>query len=93
MAGAGKRGCTVRLGTRLDRLERDIRGDPARVREWEAFLTAVIAFGQERADVTPEMAARIREEARYYAGRGIPATIVDWFRELHAIAEESEAHG
>jgi len=70
----------MRLNTRLNRLEREVSGDPAQVRAWEAFLTALIAFGQEREGVTPEMAAQIRAEARYYAGRGIPATISDLFR-------------
>ncbi len=70
----------MRLNTRLNRLEREVSGDPALEGQWIAFMTALIAFGQGRTDVTPEMAAQIRVEGRYYAGRGIPATISDLFR-------------
>lgn len=73
----------VRLDARLGRLEGRGTGDPAQVRQWVAMMTALITFGQEREDVTPEMAGEVRAQAEEFVRRGIPATISDWFRELH----------
>ena len=67
----------VRLAGRLNRLERAAGSTPAHVREYERFLTALIAFGQHRECVAPEMAAAIRAEARRSGGRGLVATLGD----------------
>ena len=82
----------MRLNMRLNRLEREVSGDPALEGQWIAFMTALIAFGQEREGVTPEMAAQIRAEARYDAGRGLEATMRDVLRGMGERGDESEAH-
>jgi len=43
-----------------------------------------------RSSTRPINPDAIRAEARYYVGRGIPATFSDWLHELRAIADESE---
>jgi hypothetical protein len=60
----------VRIAGRLHRLEDRADGDSADVQECERFLTALIAFGQHRECVTPEMAAAIHAEARRVCNEG-----------------------
>ncbi len=74
----------MRLNTRIATLERQTSGIPALMNQWVDMLTRLSTS-------LPINADRIGVEARYYAGRGIPATISDWLHELRAIADESEA--
>lgn len=82
----------MRLGARVRQLEARGVAAPALVREWVAFLTLL----RERCAFTSDDGgplfqytdAAIAAEARYYAGRGIPATIGDWFGHLRDVAAD-----
>jgi len=91
----------MRLNTRVATLERQTSGAPALVHQWVDMLTRLSASiaatdamdsgseaGSSARPINPDA---IRAEARYYVGRGIPATFSDWLHELRAIADESEA--
>ena len=72
----------MRLAGRIAVLERHAEGDPALYRQWLDFLTRIRAMTGHQMDVPAA--------ARYFASRGIPATLCDWLQHLAVIAADTE---
>ncbi len=86
----------MRLQARVRQLEARGGAAPALVREWTEMLTRLrasladyytkYADDPEKEPLYQVSDAEIAAEARYYAERGIPATLTDWFRHLREVA-------
>jgi len=86
----------VRLQARVRQLEARGGAVPALVREWTDILTRLrasladyytkYADDPEKEPLYQVSDAEIAAEARYFAERGIPATVTGWFRYMEEVA-------